>query len=89
MEVPRPSPYTSDNHGEYIELMNEYNGRNTSRVGELFVELEDRWVSQIFWADLLQTERYQDDHAYFVFRLAKVDVEDLDIQLLMYHIFKV
>ncbi|KAH6914612.1 hypothetical protein BKA70DRAFT_1180120 [Coprinopsis sp. MPI-PUGE-AT-0042] len=73
LEVPRPSNYTSQEHGEYIDLMSDYNGRNTSRVKELFVEMEEVW----------------DDHAYFVFRLAKVDVEDLDIQLLMYHIFKI
>jgi hypothetical protein len=48
LEVPRPSNYTSQEHGEYIDLMSDYNGRNTSRVRELFVEMDEIWVSGEF-----------------------------------------
>ncbi|EFI27794.1 hypothetical protein CC1G_14717 [Coprinopsis cinerea okayama7 len=72
LEVPRPSLANSTEHHEYLDLMAECNGRSTTRVRDLFVE----------------TELGDDDAAYFVFRFSKVDVEDLDIQLLMYHIFK-
>lgn len=48
LEVPRPSNYTSQEHGEYIDLMADYHGRNTSRVKELFVEMDEVWVSWVF-----------------------------------------
>ncbi|TFK24729.1 hypothetical protein FA15DRAFT_406917 [Coprinopsis marcescibilis] len=73
LEVPRPSQYYSSEHHEFLDLMAEMSGRSVNRVKELFMETED----------------VPGDTAYFVLKLSKIDVEDLDIRLLMYHIFKI
>ncbi|KAJ2930404.1 hypothetical protein H1R20_g6694, partial [Candolleomyces eurysporus] len=72
LEVPKPSPLQSTEHPVYRELMEDFAGRNNSRVRDLFVEIEVG----------------VNEPSLFVFKLSKIDVEDLDIQLLMYHIFK-
>ncbi|KDQ64130.1 hypothetical protein JAAARDRAFT_118551 [Jaapia argillacea MUCL 33604] len=73
LEVPRLSPLTSSEHRDYHDLMSRYNHRSTDSVRDLFVETDIPKVSI---------------PAIFVLRASKVDVEALDVELLMFHVFK-
>ncbi|GLB34218.1 putative GTPase-activator protein for Ras-like GTPases [Lyophyllum shimeji] len=72
LEVPRPSALAHQAHPEYVDLVTRYCGRDTRQVEEIFLE----------------TGVPLDQPAVFIFQLSKIDVECLDIELLMYHIFK-
>ncbi|KAF8645481.1 hypothetical protein AX16_007766 [Volvariella volvacea WC 439] len=73
LEVPRCSPYPCSEHQEYKDLMQRYAHRDTSSVAEIFQE----------------TSVPSGQPAIFILRLSKIDVEALDIELLLYHIFKI
>lgn len=47
LEVPKPSSLQSTEHGDYLELMEDFAGRNVSRVRDLFVEIEVPVVSSL------------------------------------------
>ncbi|TFK62722.1 hypothetical protein BDN72DRAFT_964371 [Pluteus cervinus] len=72
LEVPRCSLQNSTEHREYLDLISRYAHRDTEPVWEIFQE----------------TDVPQGQSAVFVLHLSKIDVETLDIELLMYHIFK-
>ncbi|KAF8638594.1 hypothetical protein AX17_002135 [Amanita inopinata Kibby_2008] len=72
-EAPSPSPLLSDSHDGYKQLMARYARRDTQSVKDVFVE----------------TGVPLPDSAFFVLHLSKIDVESLDIELLMYHMFKI
>ncbi|KAG5638080.1 hypothetical protein H0H81_001930 [Sphagnurus paluster] len=72
LEIPRPSLYSRQVHSEYIELMARCEGKDTTSVEEIFIE----------------TGVPLDLPAVFIFQLSKIDVETLDVELLMYYIFK-
>ncbi|KAM6496242.1 hypothetical protein JOM56_008948 [Amanita muscaria] len=57
----------------YKQLMTRYSRRDTQSVQDIFVEC------------CVPPPK----SAFFVFHLSKIDVESLDIELLMYHIFKI
>ncbi|PFH50162.1 hypothetical protein AMATHDRAFT_80979 [Amanita thiersii Skay4041] len=71
-EAPIPSTVSSDVHEGYKQLMTRYARRDTHAVKDIFVE----------------TGVNGPGSAFFVLRLSKIDVEALDIELLMYHIFR-
>ena len=71
IDVPRHSPLTSAQHTDFRELMSRYSRRSTASVRDLFVE----------------TYTPKGEAAVFVLFLCKFDVETLDIDLLLYHIF--
>lgn len=90
LEVPRSSPHYCADHREYQDLMSRYAHRSTEPVSEIFRETEAPLVSiPLFLGLQLQTQSAQGQPAVFVLRLSKIDVEALDIELLMFHIFKV
>ncbi|KAF8076811.1 hypothetical protein FPV67DRAFT_1605221 [Lyophyllum atratum] len=72
LEIPRPSTLPHHMHPDYIDLMTRYAGRNISQVEDIFLE----------------TNVPLEEKAVFIFQLWKIDVETLDIELLMYHVFK-
>ncbi|KIL70462.1 hypothetical protein M378DRAFT_1044573 [Amanita muscaria Koide BX008] len=72
-EAPTPATVTSDMHEGYKQLMTRYSRRDTQSVQDIFVEC------------CVPAPK----SAFFVFHLSKIDVESLDIELLMYHIFKI
>ncbi|KAF8872759.1 hypothetical protein BD779DRAFT_1679537 [Infundibulicybe gibba] len=72
LEVPRLSALNYDEHHEYLDLVARYANRETNQVGRIFME----------------TDGPQDQPAVFLLCLSKIDVEAIDIELLMYHIFK-
>jgi hypothetical protein len=43
-EIPKPSTLNSYQHPDYLNLMDEYEGANTSRVRDLFVEVDSPLV---------------------------------------------
>ncbi|KAF8165773.1 hypothetical protein B0H34DRAFT_794124 [Crassisporium funariophilum] len=73
LEVPRLSSLASADHREYSELMCKHANRNTAPVADLFLKTDIP---------------ANDENAIFVLRFSKIDVENLDIELFMYHIFK-
>uniref|UniRef100_A0A0W0FVQ0 Ras-GAP domain-containing protein n=1 Tax=Moniliophthora roreri TaxID=221103 RepID=A0A0W0FVQ0_MONRR len=73
LEVPRTSSLGSSEHPEYKDLMKRHANKVTDLVHDIFLE----------------TVEDVHDTAYFVLRFNKIDVEALDVELLMYHIFKV
>jgi hypothetical protein len=79
MDTPRISHLRSNEHSEYSELMDRQANRSTASVEDLFIETDARVHSTLL----------QDRAAVFVLRLSGIDVENLDIELFMYHIFKV
>ncbi|KAK0207040.1 hypothetical protein DFS33DRAFT_1318594 [Desarmillaria ectypa] len=72
IEVPRLSTQDSDHHREYCDLMFRYADRPTTKVRELFTAVR----------------RSGDSRALFSLRLARLDVETIDMELLMLHIFQ-
>ena len=79
MDTPRLSHLRSKEHPEYSELMARQANRSTAPVEGLFIETDAR----------VHSTPMQDRAAVFVLRLSGIDVENLDIELFMYHIFKV
>ncbi|THH13571.1 hypothetical protein EW146_g6666 [Bondarzewia mesenterica] len=73
IEIPRLSSMPSSEHREFIDLMSRNNNRDTSTVRDIFVETFTEKV-KLF--------------SVFVFFIPKIDVETLDIELLLYHMFK-
>ncbi|KAI0291754.1 hypothetical protein BC826DRAFT_969907 [Russula brevipes] len=72
IEVPRLSALSSSEHREYLDLVARYDRADISAVRDIFVE----------------AGAGKDEPARFVFFVSKLDVETLDIELLLYHIFK-
>ncbi|KAF7302288.1 Ras-GAP domain-containing protein [Mycena indigotica] len=72
LDIPKLSLASSIEHRDYLDLMARHAHRSTDSVRSIFVE----------------TDSPLDKPAVFLFNLAKIDVEVLDIELLMYHIFK-
>ena len=89
MEVPRLSNLKSDEHREYSELMARQANRDTTSVEKLFIETD---ICVGFFNSYLSyscSAPLQDGNAVFVLLFSSIDVENLDIELFMYHIFKV
>ncbi|KNZ78617.1 Neurofibromin [Termitomyces sp. J132] len=72
LKVPVLSALPHHEHPEYLALMSRYAGKDTSQVENIF----------------LQAAVPVDQPAVFILKMSKIDVETLDIELLMYHIFK-
>ncbi|KAJ6515229.1 hypothetical protein C8R45DRAFT_1049017 [Mycena sanguinolenta] len=72
LDIPKLSPASSREHRDYLELMARHQHRSTESVKNIFLE----------------TDTPTDKPAVFLFLLSKIDVEALDIELLMYHIFQ-
>ncbi len=91
IEVPRLSAMSSLEHREYLDLMARYDRADVTAVRDIFVEAGAAKVRNFFWCVvfLSLTLDLQDEPARFVFFVSKLDVETLDIELLLYHIFKV
>jgi hypothetical protein len=75
-EPPRLSSLNSSVHPEYKELMARFAHRNTDEVSHLFAKGDPHHL-------------FPGDRALFVLHLAKIDVEAVEIELLVYYIFKV
>lgn len=90
LEAPRPSSLNSSEHREYLDLLNRYSGRETHQVRDIFQETNIPGVLASMIAFILVSDWIsQTQPAIFVLRFSKIDVEALDIELLMYHIFQV
>ncbi|KAH9927288.1 uncharacterized protein B0H18DRAFT_1161603 [Fomitopsis serialis] len=72
LEGPRLTVADSQQHSEYLDLMTRYEYRDTSSVQGLFVETPTPTSSK----------------AIFVLAVSRIDVEILDIELLLFYIFK-
>lgn len=72
IEVPRLSVSSSSEHREYLDLIARYDRADVTAVRDIFVE----------------ASAGKDEQARFVFFVSMLDVETLDIELLLYHIFK-
>ncbi|KAI0329579.1 hypothetical protein GY45DRAFT_1324865 [Cubamyces sp. BRFM 1775] len=72
LESPKLSTLTRMEHREFLELMARCDRRDTTTVQELFVEATDPSISRVV----------------FVLSVSKIDVEVLDLELLLYYIFK-
>lgn len=90
IEVPRLSAMSSMEHREYLDLVARYDRADVTAVRDIFVETAAGKVIiiiSVVSSPLLSC--LQDEPARFVFFVSKLDVETLDIELLLYHIFKV
>ncbi|CDO69579.1 hypothetical protein BN946_scf184759.g19 [Trametes cinnabarina] len=72
LESPKLSTLTSKEHREFLDLMSRYDRRDTTTVQDLFVEAIGS----------------PNANAVFVLSVSKIDVEVLDLELLLYYIFK-
>ncbi|KAL7282669.1 hypothetical protein ACG7TL_004142 [Trametes sanguinea] len=72
LESPKLSTLTSKEHREFLELMARYDRRDTTTVQDLFVE----------------AIASPNANAVFVLSVSKIDVEVLDLELLLYYVFK-
>ncbi|KAJ7620066.1 hypothetical protein FB45DRAFT_146957 [Roridomyces roridus] len=72
LDIPKLSSALSHEHRDYLDLLSRHAHRSTESVKAIFLE----------------TDTPRDKPAVFLFCLSKIDVEALDIELLMYHIFK-
>ncbi|TFY54349.1 hypothetical protein EVJ58_g8920 [Rhodofomes roseus] len=72
LEGPKLTAADSQQHTEYLDLMTRYEHRDTSSVQGLFVEAATPESSK----------------AIFVLAVSRIDVEVLDIELLLFYIFK-
>lgn len=74
LETPRLSNATTRDHHEYLDLMARYEHRDMGSMQDILVEAS--------------TPSLQ-DKAIFILSISKIDVEVLDVELLVYYIFKV
>lgn len=72
IDLPKLSNSASYEHAEYLDLLDRHRSRNTEAVHGIFFE----------------TTTPRDPVAIFVLSMRKINIEVLDIDLLMYHIFK-
>ncbi|KAI0355329.1 hypothetical protein OH77DRAFT_1424817 [Trametes cingulata] len=72
LESPKLSTLTSREHREFLDLMSRCDRRDTTTVQELFVEAIGPPHA----------------NAVFVLSVSKIDVEVLDLELLLYYMFK-
>ncbi|KAI8982739.1 hypothetical protein BD414DRAFT_515918 [Trametes punicea] len=72
LESPKLSTLTSREHREFLDLMSRCDRRDTTTVQDLFVEAIGSPSA----------------NAVFVLSVSKIDVEVLDLELLLYYIFK-
>ncbi|TBU46391.1 hypothetical protein BD309DRAFT_622853 [Dichomitus squalens] len=72
LESPKLSTLTSREHRDYLDLMSRCDRRDTTAVQELFVE----GITP------------QSSNAVFVLSVSKINIEVLDLELLLYYIFK-
>ncbi|EIN11059.1 hypothetical protein PUNSTDRAFT_51619 [Punctularia strigosozonata HHB-11173 SS5] len=72
LDVPSLSPNSTIDHRDFLELMARSQHRNVDSVREIFIDASSS----------------EEGPALFVFKVHKLDAEALDIDLLMYHIFK-
>jgi hypothetical protein len=90
IEVPRLSAMSSSDHREYLDLVARYDRNDVTAVRDIFVEAGvGKVIITIAFVSSLSLSTLQDEPARFVFFVSKLDVETLDIELLLYHIFKV
>jgi hypothetical protein len=89
IEVPRISVSSSSEHREYLDLVARYDRADVAAVRDIFVEASAGKVVVFFMMRDRLLECFQDEQARFVFFVSMLDVETLDIELLLYHIFKV
>jgi hypothetical protein len=90
IEVPRLSAMSSSEHRDYLDLVARYDRADVTAVRDIFVEAVVGKVLSLFRVvSTLLLICLQDEPARFVFFVSKLDVETLDIELLLYHIFKV
>lgn len=89
LEVPRLSNLPAEQHPEYLDLLSRYVGRDRTPMDEIFVGVGNGVVGVP--SLLLSSPDFslQEDDAVFILRLAKINVEALDIELFMFHVFKV
>ncbi|KAJ3719315.1 hypothetical protein C8R42DRAFT_777357 [Lentinula raphanica] len=74
IDAPKASVADRKDHKEYNELMSRYDDKATDSVQEFYCETVPPSET--------------DNVAYHVFRLSKINVEALDMELFMYHFFK-
>ncbi|KAF5371189.1 hypothetical protein D9758_004214 [Tetrapyrgos nigripes] len=74
IEAPRLSMLTSQEHRDYLDLMARFESKSTDPVQNIYFEVRPPTDTN--------------DTGYFVCRFNRIDVEALDIELLMYHMFK-
>lgn len=91
IEVPRLSAMSSLEHREYLDLMARYDRADLAAVRDIFLEAGAGKVFSFLVALSVPLPQFilQDEPARFVFFVSKLDVETLDIELLLHHIFKV
>ena len=89
MEIPHLSNLKSDEHREYCELLARQANRDTTSVEKLFIETDVCVCFFVFYLSYSCSAPLQDNDAVFVLLFSSIDVENLDIELFMYHIFKV
>jgi neurofibromin 1 len=89
IEVPRLSVLSSSEHREYLDLVSRYDRADVTVVRDIFVEAGAGKVIPLSGVRSTLLDCFQDEQARFVFFVSKLDVETLDIELLLYHIFKV
>jgi hypothetical protein len=89
IEVPRLSVLSSSGHREYLDLVSRYDRTDVTAVRDIFVEAGAGKVVTFPRVHSTLSDYFQDEQARFVFFVSKLDVETLDIELLLYHIFRV
>jgi hypothetical protein len=89
IEVPRLSVLSSSAHREYLDLVSRYDRADVTVVRDIFVEAGAGKVVAFPRMRSTLLDYLQDEQARFVFFVSKLDVETLDIELLLYHIFRV
>jgi len=89
LEVPRLSNFPTEQHPEYLDLLTRYVGRDTTPMDEIFVGVSNNVVGVPSLLLSPPDFSLQEDGAVFILRLAKINVEALDIELFMFHVFKV
>ncbi|OCH94514.1 hypothetical protein OBBRIDRAFT_722708 [Obba rivulosa] len=72
LESPSLATTTSSEHREYLDLMSRYNNKDTASVQDLFLEAHVP----------------EDEASVFILSTNKIDVEILDVELLLYYIFR-
>jgi neurofibromin 1 len=82
--IPELSLLIRSEHNDYLELMSRYAHRNTDPVKDIFIEASSSRVSTP-----PDHQLYPKSCNFPGPAMSKIDVDALDIDLLMFHIFKV
>jgi hypothetical protein len=87
--IPPPLPLASNEHPAYLEFMRRNDHRNIDSMRELFYLIPNSKVNSLWYLCPAILSSPQSSNPVYVLALARINVETIELDLLITHIFRV